>query len=290
MKVHYYEKLKQVGKGAYAKVFQVKDKVGKVFALKKIEINVLKTGLPISVAREVKLLQALCHKNVVRLEKVYFEKSLDKQHFYNCNLILEYCSHDLAGLFLAPEKSFAFEHFLFIFKEALAAVAYLHSKRIWHRDIKPSNILLTSEGQVKLADFGLSRIADPALKSYSGNVVTVIYRAPEILKGESEYTEKIDIWALGCIFGEFFFKKPLFKSESEIGVLAKIDSFQKEKPGLEGMDEEQKDLFWKLVCKDPRERLSAQEALEHPLMNRNTEIYRPEKETHEFEARKTLLL
>lgn len=102
------------------------------------------------------------------------------------------------------------------------AVAYLHSRRILHRDLKPQNILIDSKGKIKIADFGLARQYSIPIKKYTHEVVTVWYRAPEILLGSIEYTTSVDSWSLGCIMAELYSNEPLFPGDSEIGEIFRI--------------------------------------------------------------------
>jgi len=102
---------------------------------------------------------------------------------------------------------------------------FVHSKRIIHRDIKPSNLLLNQELQLKICDFGLSRAFSLPVPKYTHEVVTVWYRAPEILLGSGRYGLPIDVWSAFCVFGEMATGTPLFGGDSEIDTLFRI--FQK---------------------------------------------------------------
>jgi serine/threonine protein kinase len=94
-----------------------------------------------------------------------------------------------------------------------------------HRDLKPQNILVdVSHTIVKVADFGLARSFLPPFKAYTDKVVTLWYRAPELLLGVSSYSTGIDMWSVGCIFAEMLTREPLFRAESEIGLLHKVRS------------------------------------------------------------------
>ena len=92
-----------------------------------------------------------------------------------------------------------------------------------HRDLKPSNLLIGEDNAtIKLADFGLARSFGFPLKTYTHEVVTLWYRAPEILLGAKVYSTAIDMWSLGCIFYEVVHYKPLVAGKSEIEQLFKI--------------------------------------------------------------------
>jgi serine/threonine protein kinase len=88
--------------------------------------------------------------------------------------------------------------------QILVGIDYLHKKNVIHRDVKGANILISSSGQVKLADFGLARIFYPGddKVNYTNRVVTLWYRAPELLLGARNYTEAVDMWSVGCVFAE----------------------------------------------------------------------------------------
>jgi cell division protein kinase 4 len=106
--------------------------------------------------------------------------------------------------------------------QILSGVDFLHSNRIFHRDLKPQNILITKDGRVKLADFGLARIYEQT-QILTSVVVTLWYRAPEVLL-QANYASSVDIWSCGCIFAELFLRSPLFCGRSESDQLSKIFS------------------------------------------------------------------
>ena len=105
--------------------------------------------------------------------------------------------------------------------QLLNGLVYLHSVHILHRDLKPANILITDQGVVKIGDLGLARLMyQPLQPLVQGDkvVVTIWYRAPELLLGAKHYNNAIDCWAVGCVFAEMIGLKPIFKGEE-----AKID-------------------------------------------------------------------
>ena len=112
--------------------------------------------------------------------------------------------------------------------QILSGVKYIHDNYILHRDIKPANILIKNKGEVKLADFGLSRFFEKRKnhwKAYSNNVVTLWYRAPELLLSECYYKTSIDMWSVGCVMAELFTKQPLFKEQNPLNQIKAIFNF-----------------------------------------------------------------
>ena len=118
-------------------------------------------------------------------------------------LVFEYLKHDLQGM-INMKLDFSMAQIKCIMLQVLQGVAYLHQKHVIHRDIKGANILLSSKGEVKLADFGLARIFYPGDErvNYTNRVVTLWYRAPELLLGARNYSEAVDMWSVGCVFAE----------------------------------------------------------------------------------------
>ncbi|KAM8785203.1 cyclin-dependent kinase 3 isoform 1-T1 [Rhynchonycteris naso] len=281
-----FQKIEKIGEGTYGVVYKAKNKeTGQLVALKKIRLDLETEGVPSTAIREISLLKELKHPNIVRLlDVVHNEKKL--------YLVFEFLSQDLkrfmdsapvATLPLHLVKSYLFQ--------LLQGVSFCHSHRVIHRDLKPQNLLINELGAIKLADFGLARAFGVPLRTYTHEVVTLWYRAPEILLGSKFYSTAVDIWSIGCIFAEMVTCKALFPGDSEIDQLFHIfrtlgtpseatwpgvtqlpnykGSFPKwTRKGLEdvvsNLESAGKDLLMKLLQYDPNQRISAKGALAHP--------------------------
>eukprot|EP00794_Sanderia_malayensis_P020567 gene20567-22590_t len=106
--------------------------------------------------------------------------------------------------------------------QLLRGIQHMHDNWILHRDIKASNLLLSHKGILKIGDFGLAREYGSPLKHYTTIVVTLWYRAPELLLGGKEYATAIDMWSVGCVFAELLTMKPLFPGRSESDMINRI--------------------------------------------------------------------
>jgi serine/threonine protein kinase len=109
-----------------------------------------------------------------------------------------------------------------IMYQILKGIEYLHSRKVLHRDLKPHNILIENELYLRIADFGLSRVFNVPLRPYTKEVLTLWYRAPELIMGMNEYSSGLDMWSVGCIFAELILGQPIFGGNCEVEQLFKI--------------------------------------------------------------------
>ncbi|CAH3014102.1 unnamed protein product [Porites evermanni] len=284
-----FTRIEKIGEGTYGVVYKGRNKkTNKLVALKKIRLELAEEGIPSTAVREISLLRELRdHPNVVCLEHILH----DDAKLY---LVFEFLMCDLKkhldstqGL-LDPMlvKSYLYQ--------MTNAMYFCHSRRILHRDLKPQNLLIDEQGLIKLADFGLGRPFGIPIRAYTHEVVTLWYRAPEVLLGCQRYACPVDIWSVGCIFAEMVTKKPLFHGDSEIDQLFRIFRIlgtptEKNWPGVsqlqdyktsfpkwsgEGLkkavpqlDENGLDLLEKMLLYNPAKRISAKAALDHPYFH-----------------------
>jgi len=218
-KLSNYERLEKIGEGTYGVVYKCRYKPNNtIVALKKIRLDGEEEGIPSTSIREISLLKELKHPNIVELITVLMEEE-------KLFLVFEFMKMDLKeyldnlkknGRVMEPEltKSYMFQ--------MICALCFCHSRRVIHRDLKPQNLLIDVSGNIKLADFGLARAFSIPVRVYTHEVVTMWYRAPEILLGQKKYSTPVDIWSIGAIFAEMMTNKALFPGDSEIDQLFKI--------------------------------------------------------------------
>ncbi|CAA2966083.1 cell division control 2 homolog A-like [Olea europaea subsp. europaea] len=213
-----YEKVEKIGEGTYGVVYKARDRVtNETIALKKIRLEHEDEGVPSTAIREISLLKEMQHGNIVRLQDVvHSEKRL--------YLVFEYLDLDLKKhMDSCPEFSKDPRLVKMFLYQILRGIAYCHSHRVLHRDLKPQNLLIDRQtNALKLADFGLARAFGIPVRTFTHEVVTLWYRAPEILLGSRHYSTPVDVWSVGCIFAEMVNQQPLFPGDSEIDELFKI--------------------------------------------------------------------
>lgn len=286
-----YAKIEKVGEGTYGVVYKARDtSTNAIVALKKIRLEAEDEGVPSTAIREISLLKELKDKNVVALLDIVHAD----QKLY---LVFEYLDCDLKRYIengnqnrtpITPAIVRKFTH------QLNSGLLYCHSHRILHRDLKPQNLLIDKEDNLKLADFGLARAFGIPMRTYTHEVVTLWYRAPEVLLGSRHYSTAIDMWSVGCIFAEMAMQgAPLFPGDSEIDQIFKIFRImgtpnEETWPGVAMMpdykptfpqwskqdvakvvptlDEAGLDFLKRTLTYDSAKRISAKRALIHPYL------------------------
>ncbi|KAK6822575.1 cyclin-dependent kinase G-1 [Apiospora arundinis] len=236
--VENYDKLNDIEEGTYGWVARAKDlRTGKVVALKRLKLDeavngaaLSRVGLPETGLREIQILKDCSHRNIVGLHEVVLNdaaaahaNSSRKEPIEAVFLVLEFVEHDLKSILEDMAEPFLASEVKTLLKQLGEGVAYLHSHWILHRDLKTSNLLLNNRGQLKIADFGMARyVGDPAPPKLTQLVVTLWYRSPELLLGATTYDSSVDMWSVGCIFGELLAREPLLQGRNEVDALSKI--------------------------------------------------------------------
>ncbi|KAI9887697.1 MAG: Cyclin-dependent kinase catalytic subunit [Watsoniomyces obsoletus] len=301
-----YRKIEKIGEGTYGVVYKARDLThpDRIVALKKIRLETEDEGVPSTAIREISLLKEMNDPNIVRLLNIVHA---DGHKLY---LVFEFLDLDLKKYMEAlpvneggrgkalPDGSgpelgrlgLGNDMVKKFMAQLIEGIRYCHSHRVLHRDLKPQNLLIDRDGNLKLADFGLARAFGVPLRTYTHEVVTLWYRAPEILLGGRQYSTGVDMWSIGCIFAEMCTKKPLFPGDSEIDEIFKIfkllgtpdeaawpgvtsfpdfkPSFPKwirddTRPLVPGLDHAGLDLLEALLVYDPAGRISAKQACDH---------------------------
>lgn len=219
--VEEFKCLNRIAEGTYGIVYRAQDKrTEEIVALKRLKMEKEKDGFPITSLREINTLLKGQHPNIVTVREIVVGSNMDKIF-----IVMDYVEHDFKTLMETMQhrkQSFLPGEVKCLTQQLLKAVAHLHDNWILHRDLKTSNLLLSHKGILKVGDFGLAREYGSPLKAYTSVVVTLWYRAPELLLCSKEYSTPIDMWSVGCIFAEFLSMQALFPGQSETDQLNKI--------------------------------------------------------------------
>ncbi|ODQ49933.1 Pkinase-domain-containing protein [Saitoella complicata NRRL Y-17804] len=288
-----YEKLNHIEEGSYGVVFRAKDvETGEIYALKKLKLEKEKNGFPLTSLREITTLLACPHPNIVRLREIVHGDTSS-----SIFLVMEFVPHDIRSILEDNKEPFLISEVKTLMLQLLSATAYMHDRWIIHRDLKTTNLLMTNRGELKVADFGLARYTSDPAPALTQLVVTLWYRAPELLLGARTYGTEVDVWSVGCIMAELVTGQPLFQGRGELDMIGKIfntlgpptDSiwtsyrdlqhaksitFPPPRPGVDAktllrtkfpmLTSAGVDLMSQLLTFDPKRRITAKEALEHP--------------------------
>lgn len=285
------------------KVFKGRNRqTGELVALKEIHLD-SEEGTPSTAIREISLMKELRHENIVLLHDVIHTEN-------KLMLVFEFMDKDLkrymdsrgdrGALDPATIKSFMYQ--------LLKGIAFCHEARVLHRDLKPQNLLINNRGQLKLADFGLARAFGIPVNTFSNEVVTLWYRAPDVLLGSRTYNTSIDIWSAGCIMAEMYTGRPLFPgttNEDQVQKIFRLMGTPSERswPGISQLpeykgnfpvyatqdlrlilpqvDQVGLNLLNSMLQLRPEMRISAANALQHPWFN---DLPQRQQELAQFQA------
>ncbi|KAJ2799953.1 hypothetical protein H4R20_004240 [Coemansia guatemalensis] len=288
-----YERLNKIEEGTYGIVYRARDiSTGEIVALKHLKLDQERNGFPITSLREIHTLLLAKHPNIINVREIVVGKSLNSIY-----MVMDFMEHDLRTLMESMRESFRPSEVKSLLLQLCSAIAHLHDNWIVHRDLKTSNLLMASGGALRVADFGLARKYSSPLGHMTGLVVTLWYRAPELLMGEKQYSTAVDMWSVGCIFAELFVGQPLFQGRGEIDQITRIfaargapnentwpdfgllpnanvfkfssrpDPAKRLRARMQdysGMTDNAYDLLSRMLTLDPKRRIAAHEALDHP--------------------------
>jgi len=287
-----FRRIEKLGEGTFGIVYKALNTHTGIFvALKRIRLQSDAEGIPCTAIREISILKELDHENIVRLYEIAHKTDKLTLVFEFCDLDLKKYLDNHNGI-ITPAKMKSFLY------QLCKGVAFCHQQRVLHRDLKPQNLLIKLGGPkkgdiLKLADFGLARGFGLPDRTFSHEVVTLWYRAPEVLLGSQSYSKPIDIWSIGCIFAEMKTGKPLFPGKNandqlrvifqalgtpsieDYPALVSLPEWEKLQfpyfPGkglrnLVSLDEQGHDLIGKMLQINPKKRISAMGAMEHPYL------------------------
>lgn len=301
-----YQRISFIDQGTYGMVFRAKCKsTGVIYALKKIKLGpeAKKTGFPITALREINILLALNHECILKVHEMVIGSSLS-----NIFMVMDFHDIDIKECIEVskPKLPFSIAETKQIVCQLISAIEHVHSNWYLHRDLKTSNILYSNKkGSLCVCDFGMARKYGEPIVAYTNEVVTLWYRAPELLLGSKLYTTALDMWSVGCIFAELILGHPLLPGEGEVDQLNKVFRMlgtptEEMWPGVSAMAHFSKltwrtpsvgklreeipdnlssfsssvflndtgfDLLRRLLEMDPSKRISASAALQHPWIS-----------------------
>mmetsp|Transcript_22161 Transcript_22161/g.44832 ORF Transcript_22161/g.44832 Transcript_22161/m.44832 type:complete len:416 (-) Transcript_22161:120-1367(-) len=307
-----YERLSRLDEGTYGVVWKARDTATEeIVALKQIKFDaaMMKEGFPVTALREISVLLDLSHECIVTVREMVVGDRFDKVF-----MVMEFMEMDLQEAIKRSGSSpFPQSELKNMMHNILSATAHMHSKWYVHRDMKTSNVLVHRSGKIALCDFGLARKYQMPLRAMTQMVVTLWYRSPELLFGETIYGPEVDMWSIGCIFGELLKKEATIQGRGELDQIDKIfqllgspteerwPNFSKLPNsrtfrwktdrgsrlgeifpvntftgGQTYLDPNGLKLLGSLLTLDPQRRMTADEALRHPYFQEGVERKKPQ--------------
>ncbi|CAN0865316.1 Probable serine/threonine-protein kinase At1g54610 [Linum grandiflorum] len=208
-----------IGQGTYSNVYKARDRdSGKIVALKKVRFDTSEAESIKFMAREIMVLQKLDHPNIIKLEGIATSRMQ-----YSLYLVFDYMQSDLTRIISRPSQRLTEPQVKCYMQQLLMGLEHCHERGILHRDIKGSNLLIDKNGMLKIADFGLANFFVPKPKRpLTTRVVTLWYRAPELLLGATDYGVGIDLWSAGCLLAEMFVGRPIMPGRTEVEQIHRI--------------------------------------------------------------------
>ena len=263
-----YKILKFLGEGSYGEVFLAENiYTKKQVAIKKIIKNFDDFLTDKEIMEEIEILKSLEHPNIVKIYEFY-----NTHNFYY--IIMEYCNG--GELLKIINNQYSETEIAIIFKQILSCLVYLHSCNIIHRDLKLENFLISDTEisnndeklfEIKLIDFGTAKIFDPNKKNNT-IVGSSLYIAPEVL--DKKYGKECDLWSAGVILYIFIVGHAPFEGKNDKKIMEKVKNGKykiSEKRWINS-SKEVRDLITKLLVVDPKNRLNAIQAINHPWFNK----------------------